>query len=61
MTKTQKSMFKKLSKDAYRQAFVELLVGQQSRLGQYRHWAPAYMRKCLKKKVKPVDAVREII
>ena len=39
--------------------FVEMLIGQQSRLGRYRHWAPQYLRKCLKKKVKPTDAVRD--
>ncbi len=59
MTKSQKSMFKSLRKDKHRKAFVEMLVGQQSRLGRFRHWAPAYLRKCLKKKVKPVEAVRK--
>jgi predicted Fe-S protein YdhL (DUF1289 family) len=58
MTKAQKSMFKKLKKDKHREAFVQMLVGQQSRLGKYQHWAARYMRKCLKKKVKPTDAVK---
>lgn len=60
MTKAQKSMFKQLKKDKHRQGFVQMLIGQQSRLGKYRHWAPEYMRKCLKKKVKPIAAVRDV-
>lgn len=60
MTKAQKSMFKQLKKDKHREAFVEMLVGQQSRLGKYTHWTPRYLRKCLKKKVKPVAAVRDV-
>ena len=52
-------MFKKLKKDKHREAFVQMLVGQQSRLGKYQHWAACYMRKCLKKKVKPNDAVKD--
>lgn len=59
MTKAQKSMFKALKKDTHRAAFVEMLIGQQSRLGKYRHWAPEYMRKCLKKKIKPIKQVRD--
>jgi len=58
MTKSQKSLFKALKKDKHRKAFIEMLVGQQSRLGKYTHWTPHYRRKCLKKKAKPVDAVR---
>ncbi len=60
MTKTQKSMFKKLKKDSHREAFVDMLVTQQQAMGRYKHWAPKYMRKCLKKKVKPVSAVRQV-
>lgn len=59
MTKAQKSMFKKLKKEKHRRGFVEMLVGQQSHLGRYGHWAPKYLRKCLKKKVKPIEAVRK--
>ncbi len=58
MTKTQKSMFKSLKKDKHRGAFVAMLVGQQSQLGKYGHWSPKYLRKCLKKGVKPVAALR---
>lgn len=60
MTKAQKSMFKELRKEKHRQGFVEMLIGQQSRLGRYTHWAPQYLRKCLKKKVKPIDALRKV-
>lgn len=58
MTKVQKSMFKKLKKESHRQAFVEMLVAQQKNMGRYKHWVPQYLRKCLKKKAKPVAAVR---
>ena len=53
MTKAQKSMFKKLKKDAHRDAFIEMLVAQQDVMGKYSHWAPAYARRCLKKGAKP--------
>ncbi len=59
MTKTQKSLFKSLKKDKHRAAFVAMLVGQQSKMGKYHHWTAQYLRKCLKKKVKPVAAVRD--
>ena len=59
MTKAQKSMFKQLKKDKHREAFVQMLVGQQSRLGKYSHWAGQYLRKCAKKKVKPTHSVRD--
>lgn len=59
MTKAQKSLFKSLKKDSHREAFVAMLVQQQKMLGKYKHWAPVYMRKCLKKKAKPVPAVRD--
>lgn len=53
MTKTQKSMFKKLKKTAHQEAFIEMLLAQQDVMGKYSHWAPRYARKCLKKGVKP--------
>jgi hypothetical protein len=53
-------LFKQLKKNKHRDAFVEMLVGQQSHLGKYRHWPAEYMRKCLKKKVKPIAAVRDV-
>ena len=59
MTKDQKAMFKALKKDKHRRAFILMLVAQQSKLGRYKHWVPAYLRKCLKKKAKPIQAVRD--
>ena len=53
MTKTQKKMFKALKKPQHQEAFIEMLVHQQNDLGKYGHWAPAYLKKCAKKKVKP--------
>ncbi|MFW2544826.1 DUF1289 domain-containing protein [Primorskyibacter sp. 2E107] len=51
MTKAQKSAFKALKKDKHREAFVELVVGQQAAMGRYTHWGPAYEKRCRKKKV----------
>ena len=59
MTKAQKSLFKELKKDKHRAAFVEMLVQQQNGLGRFDHWAPAYLKKCKRKKVKPIPAVRD--
>lgn len=53
MTKTQKSAFKTLKKDAHRAAFVELVVAQQAVMGRYSHWKQAYLKRCRKKKVTP--------
>ncbi|MEX1234817.1 MAG: DUF1289 domain-containing protein [Roseovarius sp.] len=50
MTKAQKSAFKKLSKNKHREAFVELVVAQQSLMGGYKHWKPAFQKRCQKKK-----------
>lgn len=58
MTKSQKALFKQLKRNKHREAFVEMLLAQQRMLGRYTHWTPAYLRKCLKKKVKPSHAVR---
>lgn len=60
MTKAQKSMFKKLKSNKHREAFVEMLMGQQSLMGKYSHWAPRYLRKCRKKKAKPIPMVRDL-
>lgn len=60
MTKAQKSLFKELKKNKHRDAFVDMVVGQQERLGQYSHWAPQYRRKCQKKEVKPIAAVQDL-
>ena len=56
MTKEQKKMFKALRKPGHRQAFIEMLMHQQSALGKYGHWWPAYARKCARKKVTPPSA-----
>ncbi len=53
MTKDQKKMFKALKKESHRKAFVEMLTHQQGSLGKFRHWAPRYARKCLKRGVHP--------
>ena len=53
MTKAQKSLFKELKKDKHREAFVKMLIAQQTSMGRYNHWSAQYLRKCLKKKVKP--------
>lgn len=53
MTKPQKKLFNSLSKTDHIDAFVVMLVHQQNDLGRYRHWAPAYLKKCAKKGVKP--------
>lgn len=55
MTKDQKRMFKALKKPDHQRAFVAMLVHQQNGLGKFRHWAPRYARKCLKKGVHPPD------
>lgn len=51
MTREQKSAFKSLKKDKHREAFVELVVAQQAVMGRYKHWEPAYEKRCRKKKV----------
>lgn len=53
MTKTQKKMFKSLSKPEHQAAFLHMLQAQQSDLGKFSHWTPAYLKKCAKKGVKP--------
>ena len=60
MTKAQKSLFKQIKKDAHREAFVQMLLSQQDRLGKYSHWEPQYLRKCAKKKVKPIAGIRDV-
>ena len=59
MTKAQKSMFKQLKKNRHRKAFIEMLTAQQSRLGRFEHWAPAYKAKCFKKNARPTKAIRK--
>ncbi|MDO8885173.1 MAG: DUF1289 domain-containing protein [Pseudotabrizicola sp.] len=52
MTKDQKDMFKKLKKEKHQHAFIDMLVHQQNDIGRYRHWAPAYAKRCEKRNVK---------
>ncbi|MEL6646097.1 MAG: DUF1289 domain-containing protein [Pseudomonadota bacterium] len=52
MTKIQKKMFKSLSKEPQQMAFIDLLKAQQAQFGRFRHWEPAYKRRCQKKGVK---------
>ncbi len=59
MTKTQKKMFKALKNDDQRAAFIAMLRAQQAQMGKYPAWAPAYLRRCVKKGVKPPQAVRD--
>ena len=59
MTKAQKSLFKSLKNDDHRVGFIEMLTSQQSTLGQYTHWQPAYLKKLKKKKVKPLSFLKE--
>ncbi len=54
MTKSQKSMFKKLKSDKHRLAFVDMLRAQQAVMGKYLHWERAYTKKLRKKKIKLV-------
>lgn len=42
-------MFKALRKTAHRDAFISMLMAQQSVMGAFSAWAPAYLRKCRKK------------
>jgi len=49
MTKVQKKMFKSLKRDEHRRAFIGFLRDQQTRMGKYTAWGPAYLRRCKKK------------
>lgn len=49
MTQGQKKLFKSLKKGPMQEAFVTMLVHQQSDLGRYTHWSEAYLKKLRKK------------
>ncbi|QQA43802.1 DUF1289 domain-containing protein [Pelagovum pacificum] len=49
MTKGQKKMFKSLKKPEFQEEFLRMLVHQQSDMGRYTHWTPAYLKKLKKK------------
>ncbi|MEM9798018.1 MAG: DUF1289 domain-containing protein [Pseudomonadota bacterium] len=60
MTKAQKKIGKAASKKGKAEgaAFVALVLAQQQQMGRYRHWRPAYLKRCLKKGVPVPEAVR---
>ena len=49
MTKVQKKMFKSLKKNEQRDAFIALLTDQQTAMGKYGAWGPAYVARARKK------------
>lgn len=59
MTKEQKRIGKKLKKPPAMEAFVALVLAQQERMGQFAHWRPAYLKRCLKKGGQPPASVRK--
>jgi hypothetical protein len=59
MTKDQKSLAKKARKRSAAEAFVALVVAQQQQMGPYKHWRPAYLKRCLRKGRPVANAVRE--
>ncbi|MEM7642536.1 MAG: DUF1289 domain-containing protein [Pseudomonadota bacterium] len=59
MTKEQKKIGKRLKKPSAMEAFVALVVAQQSAMGRYAHWRPAYLKRCLKKGRKVPAIVRQ--
>ncbi len=59
MTRAQKSAFKSLKKPAHQQGFITMLMHQQASLGKYRHWHPAWLKRCRKKGAEPLKAARD--
>lgn len=60
MTKPQKKMFKALKKNELQEAFVTMLVHQQTSLGRYAHWREAYLKKLRKKGRTPPPPLDEM-
>jgi predicted Fe-S protein YdhL (DUF1289 family) len=52
MTKAQKKLFKSIKKPEHQEAFVQMLIAQQTQMGRFTHWEPAYLKKLKKKKAK---------
>ncbi|MEM7176124.1 MAG: DUF1289 domain-containing protein [Pseudomonadota bacterium] len=52
MTNAQKKLFKAIKEPKHQEAFLQLLVHQQSSMGRYTHWTIAYAKKLKKKGVK---------
>jgi hypothetical protein len=60
MTKAQKKLSKKAGKaPEAAEGFVALVMAQQSLMGRYGHWRPAYMKRALKKGRRVPDVVRK--
>ena len=55
MTKAQKQIFKSLSKNSHRRAFLLMLTAQQDRMGKYGHWGPAYRKKLSKSQAETLN------
>ena len=53
MTKKQKKKFKALKLRDDKLAFLNELVERQVELGRHDYWKRAYLKKCLKKGIKP--------
>lgn len=53
MTKSQKRMFKALKKPEHQATFIAFVRLQQDAMSKYRHWEPAFAKKCAKKGVRP--------
>lgn len=49
MTKVQKKMAKKAKARDAAEGFLALVVAQQTVMGRFAHWRPAYLKRCLKK------------
>ncbi|GGL77070.1 DUF1289 domain-containing protein [Wenxinia marina] len=58
MTREQKKIAKTLKKGAAAEAFVALVIAQQSVMGGYRHWRAAYLKRSLKKGRRVAEVVR---
>ncbi len=59
MTKDQKDLSKKIKKRSTMEAFVALVMAQQSQMGRYTHWRAAYLKRCLKKGRPAAKVVRK--
>ena len=58
MTKGQKKLGKRARGPAEAEGFVAAIVAQQEAMGRFRHWRPAYLKRCLKKGRPVPEAVR---
>ncbi len=59
MTKAQKKIAKKQKSPKGAEAFLALILAQQSVMGRYSHWRPAYLKRCLKKGTGVPPVVRD--